>query len=237
MSEPHRVVAQNAIFESLRDSYLKPVYGNRILGTDVDVTLVCADSVAGNHHSLDYRVRVTLEHGTVHKCAGVTLVGVTYDVLFVGNGIVRELPFVAGGESSAAAPSQSALLNDVDYLLRSHFGDNLLISEIAVVGKVFVDVLRIDYAAVTEHKTMLALIERGFVERLNRAVLVSFLVEQSFDNSSLEDMFEYDFLDVGDLDVLIECAVGINHDDRSARAKSEAARHDELDFFIELVFL
>ena len=84
---------------------------------------------------------------------------------------------------------------------------------------------------------MLALIERGFVERLNRAVLVSFLVEQSFDDSSLEDMFEYDFLDVGDLDVLIECAVGINHDDRSARAKSEAARHDELDFFIELVFL
>lgn len=50
-------------------------------------------------------------------------------------------------------------------------------------------------------------------------------------------MLDYDFLYVGGLYVLIKSTVGINDHDRSARAKSEATRHDEFYFAVKLVVL
>ena len=77
------VLAEKSSFSCLLKSYGESVNGNRILCTNVNEALVCADSVSGDSHSLDDSVRVALEDRSVHECARVALVGVTSDILYI----------------------------------------------------------------------------------------------------------------------------------------------------------
>ena len=235
MSQSHCVVAEDSVFASLFDCDFETMNGDRVFRADVYETFGCADSVAGDHHRFDYGVGIAFENRTVHECARVALVGVTYDVLLIGNRVVSELPLHAGGESAAASAAKSAGFDRIDNLLLRHFGNGLFISKVAVERKVLVDVFGVDKSAVTKHETMLALVESGFVERFDFAVYVLFLVKKSLHYRSAYDMFADDFFDVRNFYVLIERAVRINDDDRTAGAKSEAAGHDKFDFFFYAV--
>ena len=78
------VFTEQAVLTRLVDSNLQTLNGNRVLRTNIYATLGSADSIAGNRHSLNQRVGVALENGTVHECARVALVGVTANILLVG---------------------------------------------------------------------------------------------------------------------------------------------------------
>ena len=77
---------------SLVDSNLETLNSDRILSTNIDITLGSADSVACDSHSLENCVGVALENGTVHKRTGVALVGVTANVLLISVVSCSEFP-------------------------------------------------------------------------------------------------------------------------------------------------
>ena len=98
---------------------------------------------------------VALQHGAVHKRAGVALVGVADHILLVGLILPCGVPFEPGGEARAAAapqPGDAHLFND---LLGRHGGDRLLCGLVAAGGYVLFDVLGIDNAAVAQHDALL----------------------------------------------------------------------------------
>ena len=67
-------------------------------------------------------MRITFQNGTVHERAGVALVGVTTDILLVCIVALSQLPLESGRETGAAAASQTAVQQNLDYIVRSHLG-------------------------------------------------------------------------------------------------------------------
>ena len=97
----------------LVDGDLQALYRDGVLGTDIDIALVCADGIAGNGHGFDDDMGVALQNGTVHERAGVALVGVAADVFLIRL-VVRpqSVHFTAGREAAAAASAQAGILDD-----------------------------------------------------------------------------------------------------------------------------
>ena len=77
----HDIVTDESELLSLLDSDLKTVNSDRVLGTNIEISVLRADAVTCDHHTLDNRKGITFEDGTIHECAGVTLVTVTDNVL------------------------------------------------------------------------------------------------------------------------------------------------------------
>jgi hypothetical protein len=147
----HDVLAQQAVLMQGVYGHTQALQGQRILGPAVDVALVGADGPRADHHALEHGVRVALQDATVHERAGVSLVGVTQDVLLVALGLGGELPLEAGGEARAAAAAQAAHHDLLDDGLRRHLGERLGQGRISVVGYVLVYLFRRDASLVAQH--------------------------------------------------------------------------------------
>ena len=91
----------------LLDGNLQTVNGNGIFGTDINVTFIGTDGIAGNGHSLQDCVRVAFQNRTVHESSRVAFVGVTYNVLLVGCILSGEAPLKTCGESSASSSAKT----------------------------------------------------------------------------------------------------------------------------------
>ena len=158
------IFAEQAVFPRLVNSYLQALDCDGVLRADIDIALGSAGGVAADGHCLDDAVRVALKHGTIHECAGVALVGVTDDILLIRCVRRGEAPLEAGRESAAASASEAGILDLLDDLLGGHLGQHLAQSGIAVHCDIFVDILGVYEAAVTQRNSLLSLIEVGVVE-------------------------------------------------------------------------
>src|ERR1035438_5485090 len=127
----------------------------RVFGADIQVALGGSDGVRRNGKAFQNAMRVGLEHGAVHECAGVAFVAVADDVFDGVRLRATERPFAGGRETRSAAPAQAGIGDGGDYL----FGGQLLTAAfegaVAVARQVVVDVERIDFAAVLQHDPFL----------------------------------------------------------------------------------
>ena len=104
-------------------------------------------------------MRVAFEDGAIHKRAGVAFVGIAYHVFFVGIVFARDFPFQSCGKSGAAAATQPRFLNDIDGFLRRVLGKAFAQRLIRIAGNGFVDVLRVNRAAIPERYAQLFFVE------------------------------------------------------------------------------
>ncbi len=203
---------------------------DRVLGSNVYVALICADSVARDSHSFKDNVGVALQNGTVHKGSGVALVGVTAHIFLIriGNDVPCQLPLHARGESAAAPAAETGIKDSLDNVLGLHFGDHLGKSLIAVGSDVFVYIFGIYNAAVTESNAVLLFIEVCFVKGLDSLIGNGLLVEIFCIDMTVNKVLPYDLGDLVLLDHRVERTLGVNDHNGSQRTKTEAARFDDL---------
>ena len=119
----------------------------------------------------------------------------------------------AGGEAAAAASAQAGVFNGLDDLIGGHFGQNLTQSHVAVQADVFVDVFRVDYAAVFQRYTFLLGVELGVVQRFYRVFLHGLLIQKTGDDTAFEQMLRNDFRDILGFDHAVKGALRINDHD------------------------
>ena len=98
------IVTQKAVFTGLLNGDLQTVDGDGVLGTDIDIALVRADGIAGNGHGLQHHMGVALQHGAVHKRAGVALIGVAADILHIALALPGKEPLLPWMTSSGVIP-------------------------------------------------------------------------------------------------------------------------------------
>jgi len=197
-----------------------------------------ADGVARDGHGFQHRVRVAFQNGTIHERARVAFVRVADDELFGSRVVGRKLPFCAGREARAAASAKAAGLHDVDHLLRRHLGEHFAECEVTVNGDIFVDVFRVDYAAVAQRNTPLGLIEGRIRKRGNavRHFLCLGVVDQAFDRTAFEQVLADDLGDVFFRHAAVERPFRVNDHDRAESAEAEATGLDDFDLFVEPLF-
>ena len=128
----------------------------------VYVTLVRADCITCNSHSLDYRVGVTLQNASVHKRTGVALVRVTADKLFALGLRCGKAPFTPVGKPPPPRPrSPESFI--ICITCSGSFRSNLAQSLITVQSYVLIYVFRVDNTAVFKRYTHLMLVEINLV--------------------------------------------------------------------------
>ena len=229
------VVAEQTIFLRLLDRDAETLDSDRIFGTDVDVTLVGADRVAGDRHGFENRVRITFQNGTVHECTRVAFVGVTADIL--GTAVLHQVsgqfPFLSGREARAAAAAEAGSQNGIDDLIRCHFGQNFAQGFIAAGADVFIDVFRIDHAAVAQRDTGLFLVKVCIIQRFASGGLVFFSVDQTLDRTARQQVLGNDFRNIFCLHLCIVGCFGINDNDRTQCAETVTACLDDRNLFVE----
>ena len=135
----------------LLDGGLEALNRQRVFGPHVDETLVGADRIGSDDHSLDDTVRITLQHAPVHEGARVALVGVADDILAGRVGLGDGGPFEAGRIPRPAPPAQPALGDGRDDLLRAHFAQNIPHRPISLGRNVGLDPVRIHQTTVLQH--------------------------------------------------------------------------------------
>ena len=230
------VLAQQAVFAGLLDGNLQTLNGDRVLRANVDEALVGADRIAGDRHGFEDRVGVALQNRSVHEGAGVALVGVAADILLirlVGGG---KSPLFTGGEAGAAAAAEAGGQDDVDDLLRRHLGQNLAQSGITVHRDVFIDVLRVDHAAVAERNALLRAVESGVVEGdvvLFDRKIADVAVLKALDDTALQQVLFHDLRDVLLGNAAVEGSFGVNNDDGAQSAETEATGLNDLNFILQ----
>ena len=234
-------LTEQTVFTSLVDCDLESLDCDRIFCTNVNVTLISADCVAADCHCFDQCMGVTFEKGSVHECTGVTFVGVTDNVLLIGDRRLGERPLTTGREAAAAASAQTGIEDFLDNVIGRHLGQNLFQCEVTVACDVFVDVFRIDDTAVTECNTLLLLVECSIVEgngcRIGLLFFAGIGVNKAFNDTTLEQVFFNDFGDIFLLDHGVEGSLGINDHDRAECAETETTGHNDLDFIFKTLCL
>ena len=231
------IFAEQAHFPCLADGNLEAMHRDRIFCAHINIALVRTDGVAGNRHCLKHRVRVALQNGAIHKRAGVALVRVTDDIFLFGNGIFRKGPFQTRGEAAAAAAAQPAVKDCLNDIVRRHGGEHLSERRIAVHGDIFVDILRVDHAAVSQRNALLRFIEGCIVQGdidLLADMLIHILIFQPFHRATLEQMLRHDFGNILCAHAGIEGSVGIHNHNRTDGAQPETARADNFNLFGKL---
>ena len=160
------VFAEQAVLSRLPDCYFKPLDRYRIFCSYVYVALARTGGIAADGHSLYYAVRVALKHGTVHKRAGIALVGVADNVFLLRFLRCGEAPLFTCGEAAAASAPESRLGDNVYNLRGSVFGEALCESRIAVIRYIFVYVFGVYNTAVAKRNAVLFFVEIRLLERL-----------------------------------------------------------------------
>ena len=72
------IIAKKAIGLCLLNGHPESLYRKRILGTYINITILCTYCIGSDHHTLDHLVRITFHYGAIHKGSRVTLITVTY---------------------------------------------------------------------------------------------------------------------------------------------------------------
>ena len=121
-------------------------------------------------------------------------------------------------ETAAAAAAQSGVHNLADDLLRSHL-KYLAQGGVTVAGDVFVDVLRVDEAAVAQGDADLGFIELHVLGVGDVSARVGGDIEQALHLASLDDVFADDGLGVFRFDRYVEGIVGHRLDDGACSQK------------------
>ena len=216
------VIAKKADLVGLLDGEAQTADGRRILGTDVEVTVLRTDGVAGNGHTLDNGKGVTLEDRTVHKGAGVTLVTVTNNVLVVVLLSVSELPLATGGEATAAAAAKTRiqdLLDDVGTVHREGTGK----TGVSAVAEGLVDRLGVDGAAAVQGDSLLLLVEVDVLLTGDGLTGLGLDEEQALNDLAADKILLDDLLDVLESYETVESVLGVDLNERTLRAVAEAA--------------
>ena len=112
---------------------------------------------------------VAFQHGTVHECAGVALVGVAAHIFLVCVVLLTELPLKTGWETRAAAAPESGIQKGLDYIVRSHLREHLAQCLVSACTYVFLNVFRIDDTAVAQGDTVLFFIKVSVNQRFDAA--------------------------------------------------------------------
>ncbi len=210
------VLAKQTVLSCLIQSDLESVNSNRILSSYVYITLMSAYSVGSYCHSLDNSVGVTLEDRSVHECAGVALVCVTSNVLYIAGSILCEHPLSAGGEACTAASSDTGIENFLNYLIGSHGGQCLIQCLITVGSDILLDILGVDNAAVSQSDSLLLSVEVCLIQRYDGTVLVnSLLIQQILADLTVHEMLVNDPLDALGSSLCIESTLRVNDNNGS----------------------
>ena len=180
---------------------------------------------------------VTLQHRTIHKRTGVTLVGVHANVLHVTLCVLGELPLQTGGETCTATATQTATFHHVNNLLGGHGGQHLNQSLIAVQSNILVDIFGVDHTAVTQSNTLLLLVELGVRQTMSVLTGITLHVQQTLYQLALDDMLVQNFFCILSLHLGIEGAVGIDDHDGACGTKTETTRHHDFHVVLKTLLL
>ena len=232
------VLAQEAVVSGLLDGDVQTLDGDGVLSADIDVAFAGTDGIAGNGHGFDDGMGIAFEDGTVHESTRVAFVSIAGHILLVADRVVGELPLQAGGESAAAAAAQTGLEDFINDFLTGHGGQRLFQSTVAVHGQVFINVLRIDHAAVAQGNTVLMLVEVDVFQSLVGILLMSGMVgvHEMLNLAALEQVLADDLVHIFRLDAAVEGAVRVHDNHRAGFAQTEATGADDLDFMVQAVF-
>ena len=116
----HNIIAEETQFPCLVQGGLDTFHRQRVLGTNIYIAFGSSDSIASHNHALDDRMRVALYESTVHKCAGVTLIGVADNIPGGACSVAAQLPFLPGRKTGAAPTSELGALDLCNNILRLH---------------------------------------------------------------------------------------------------------------------
>ncbi len=86
---------------------MQTLHRQGIFFTDIYVTVLGANGISANSHSLQHGVRVRLNNAAVHERAGVSFVSVAYDVLTVARCLSRQFPLASRTKAGPAATTKS----------------------------------------------------------------------------------------------------------------------------------
>ena len=155
--------AQHPVFARLLNRFIQAAHSQRILGAHIDDALGRAHHVRADDHAFQQRMRIALNLVAVHISAGVSLIGVTDNVLGVGLGLGHKIPLVACEKAGAAASAEPGGLDLFDNAVGAAVDQHLVKSLIAAHSDVFLNVRRIDETAVAQNNLLLPLEERDCV--------------------------------------------------------------------------
>ena len=128
--------------------------------------------------------------------------------------------------------------DDVDDVLRGHFGKHFAESLVAVVSDVFLDLFGVDDAAVSKSHAVLFFIKIGIVERLDGTVVGDRLfVQEAGNDASFDDVLVDDLVHVLHFHLRIEGAFGIDDHDGAERAQAETARFGNVHLVFQPLLL
>ena len=170
---------------------------------------------------------VALHDGAVHKGARVALVAVAHHVLLALGLLTHALPLAAGGEAAAASATQAGIQNFLADGLVGHLKQSLFKGGVAVLGQIFVNILRVGGAAVFQHDAVLLMIEGDVLMFLIGHSVQ--LVEQPGNHLAPQQGLLDDIVAVLHLYVGIEDAVGFDLEQGTHLTEAVAAAALEVD--------
>ena len=163
------VVTEKLELFRLPDGSLQTLDRQRILGSDVNVSLRRTHRVGGNQHSLNHAMRITLQDAAVHESAGIAFVRIADYKFSRAYRFCHRAPLQASGIARPSSSAQAAL----GYLFNDfggrHFRERLDEGAISGGGDVLFNPLGIDYTGVLQHNFLLPL-EKWNVGRTNQAL-------------------------------------------------------------------
>ena len=170
---------------------------------------------------------VALHDGAVHERAGVALVAVADHILLALGLAADAVPLSARGKARAAAAAQAGIEDLTADVLVGHLKERLFESGVAVVGKVFVNVLGVRRAAVFQHHALLLGV-KGDLVVLGVPHAIE-LIEQALDCLAAEDGLFNDLIAVLELNVRVKKALRLDLKQRPHFAEAVAAALFEVD--------
>ena len=231
------VVSQQPVFFRLFDGNAETLDGKGVFRPDVNQPPVCPDAVSANRHGFDDRVGVAFHDGTVHEGARVSFVRVADYVFLVILVAAGELPFQPRGETAAAPASEPGAFDFVDDFLRGHFREAFAQGGVAVASDVFLDVFRIDEAAVAQGDAQLLFVKFHVLGVADGGFLFRVFIKKALYFTPFDDVFVDNFFRVFRFDLYIEGVVRHDFDNRSLFAEPEAAGGNDLHVVVQVFFL
>ncbi len=126
-----------------------------IFGPYIDDALSGPHHVSADYHALQQGMRITLDLVAIHVGAGIAFIRIADDEFLLGLCFRQELPLVAGEIAGAASSSQFCRLDLLDDCVGLSIDQSLIKRLIAPDRDVFLYVIRIDQAAITQHDLLL----------------------------------------------------------------------------------
>ncbi len=166
-------------------------------------------------------VRNALQERPVHEGSGVALVGVTDQVLRIARRPATQIPFDAGRESRAAAPTQAGTSDLGDHLIRLHGRKRLSNGRICAPCYRVLDPHGIDAPAVGKHVTALAAEESSISGNRHRPAVTA--LTESLDGEALAQRHLDDIVYILGLDSAVQKLLWLDHNRRSQAARAMAS--------------